>query len=157
MADPKEVLEVCKKVAPGPWEVITGEWEGGWVVNKTLTFNDLPLLTIVTSKGNVEISPLTAEVKIDDGVLINEAAEIFWNAIRIQGKSLVQRLQQVEKELEGKNANLRAVAEAAKRLYEICLDMPIDFPSAGPLVWGMGDLKEALIAAGYGGKSSAEI
>lgn len=55
-------------------------------------------------------------------------------------------------ELEAENAKLRAVAQAAKRLYEICFDMPIDFPSAGPFVWGMGDLKEALIAAGYGGE-----
>ena len=47
---------------------------------------------------------------------------------------------------------LRAVAEVAKHFYEICFDMPIDFPSAGPFVWGMGDLKEALTAAGYGGE-----
>lgn len=47
---------------------------------------------------------------------------------------------------------LRAVAEVAKHFYGICFDMPIDFPSAGPFVWGMGDLKDALAAAGYGGE-----
>ena len=47
---------------------------------------------------------------------------------------------------------LRAVAGVAKHFYGICFDMPIDFPSAGPFVWGMGDLKDALAAAGYGGE-----
>ncbi len=56
------------------------------------------------------------------------------------------------KKLETENAKLRAVAEVAKHFYGICFDMPIDFPSAGPFVWGMGDLKDALAAAGYGGE-----
>ena len=54
--------------------------------------------------------------------------------------------------LRYENAKLRAVAEVAKHFYGICFDMPIDFPSAGPFVWGMGDLKDALAAAGYGGE-----
>ena len=39
---------------------------------------------------------------------------------------------------------LQAVADTAKRLYEICADIPIGFPGADRFVWTMRDLKDAL-------------
>lgn len=44
---------------------------------------------------------------------------------------------------------LKSVAIQACLLYEICADLPIDFPSADRFVWTMGELKAALVAAGY--------
>lgn len=44
---------------------------------------------------------------------------------------------------------LRAVALQARLLYEICADIPIDFPTADRFVWTMGELGDALKAAGY--------
>lgn len=44
---------------------------------------------------------------------------------------------------------LKNIATQARTLYEVCADMPIDFPSAERFVWTMGELKDALIAAGY--------
>ena len=55
------------------------------------------------------------------------------------------RLNNKEDELE----KLRAVALHARGLYEICADLPIDFPSADRFVWTMGELKDALVVAGY--------
>lgn len=43
---------------------------------------------------------------------------------------------------------LRTVAFHANRLYEICADLPIEFPAADRFVWTMGDLQDALKAAG---------
>lgn len=46
-------------------------------------------------------------------------------------------------------AKLRLVAFHANQLYEICADLPIDFPKADWFVWTMGELKDALKAAGF--------
>jgi len=118
-----EILEVCEKSPVGPWKYEREEQSAN-AFGLNLVFE-----TVVDANG----------VKI---LRSNDK----WLAlfIAISRTALPQLAEEVIK--------LRAVAEVAKHFYGICFDMPIDFPSAGPFVWGMGDLKDALAAAGYGGE-----
>lgn len=71
----------------------------------------IPSLTIVTPKGSVTVNLLTAEVKIDDGVLVDEVAKTFWEEIKVQGKSLIRE-----------NANLRATIAVMHKLMTNTMD-----------------------------------
>ena len=119
-----EILEVCEKSPVGPWKYEREEQSTGAESGLKLVFE-----TVVDANG---VRILRSNDK--------------WLAqfIAISRTALPQLAEEVIK--------LRAVAEVAKHFYGICFDMPIDFPSAGPFVWGMGDLKDALAAAGYGGE-----
>lgn len=118
-----EILAVCEKSPLGPWKYEREEQSTGAESGLKLVFE-----TVVDANG---VKILRSHDK--------------WLAlfIAISRTALPQLAEEVIK--------LRAVAEVAKHFYGICFDMPIDFPSAGPFVWGMGDLKDALAAAGYGG------
>ena len=117
-----EILEVCEKAPVGPWKYEREEQSAN-AFGLNLVFE-----TVVDANG----------VKI-----LRSHDKWLAQFIAISRTALPQLAEEVIK--------LRAVAEVAKHFYGICFDMPIDFPSAGPFVWGMGDLKEALTAAGYGG------
>lgn len=123
MYDPKKVLEVCEKAPVGPWKYEREEQSAN-AFGLNLVFE-----TVVDANG----------VKI-----LRSHDKWLAQFIAISRTALPQLAEEVIK--------LRAVAEVAKHFYGICFDMPIDFPSAGPFVWGMGDLKDALVAAGYGGE-----
>lgn len=123
-----EILEICHKATEGPWE--TAGRNSEYIINKN-NFN--VCLTRRSQDARFIALARTALPQLAEEVIkLRAVAEVI--------------------ELEKENAKLRAVAEVAKHFYGICFDMPIDFPSAGPFVWGMGDLKEALTAAGYGGE-----
>ena len=66
-----------------------------------------PTISIITPKGNVVISPITAEVEFQGDVLPNESAKVFWSAIEIEGKSLID-----------KNKGLQVEKEFYKRAFE---------------------------------------
>ena len=119
-----EILAVCEKSPLGPWKYEREEQSTGAESGLKLVFE-----TVVDANG---VRILRSNDK--------------WLAqfIALARTALPQLAEEVIK--------LRAVAEVAKHFYGICFDMPIDFPSAGPFVWGMGDLKDALAAAGYGGE-----
>lgn len=118
----KEILAVCDKATEGPWKYEREEQSAN-AFGLNLVFE-----TVVDANG----------VKI-----LRSHDKWLAQFIAISRTALPQLAEEVIK--------LRAVAEVAKHFYGICFDMPIDFPSAGPFVWGMGDLKDALAAAGYGG------
>ncbi len=118
-----EILEVCEKAPVGPWKYEREEQSAN-AFGLNLVFE-----TVVDANG----------VKI-----LRSHDKWLAQFIAISRTALPQLAEEVIK--------LRAVAEVAKHFYGICFDMPIDFPSAGPFVWGMGDLKDALAAAGYGGE-----
>lgn len=130
-----EILAVCEKATEGPWQIVEqGKW-GRFILDRNSNY---ALEMDYPENDNFVVVARTVLPQLAQRVLELEGeVDPYW----------MNKAQ----ELDTENANLRAVAEAAKRLYEICFDMPIDFPSAGPFVWGMGDLKEALTAAGYGG------
>ena len=119
-----EILAVCEKSPLGPWKYEREEQSTGAESGLKLVFE-----TVVDANG---VRILRSNDK--------------WLAqfIAISRTALPWLAEEVIK--------LRAVAGVAKHFYGICFDMPIDFPSAGPFVWGMGDLKDALVAAGYGGE-----
>ena len=119
-----EILAVCEKSPLGPWKYEREEQSTGAESGLKLVFE-----TVVDANG----------VKI-----LRSHDKWLAQFIAISRTALPQLAEEVIK--------LRAVAEVAKHFYGICFDMPIDFPSAGPFVWGMGDLKDALAAAGYGGE-----
>ena len=123
MHDPKEILEICSRATEGPW-----------VRLDTPDYSEIYASPVISASSPLAL--VAGEVNAD-----------FIAFARVALPEFAQRVIELEKE----NANLRAVAEVAKHFYGICFDMPIDFPSAGPFVWGMGDLKDALAAAGYGG------
>ena len=133
MIDPKEVLEECKKATPG--------WRRGNLAS-----------TIVTDAIDENVFGDKANRDFYGGSLVAESIHPANRDFAILARNVLPELAQRVIELEAENARLRAVAEVAKHFYGICFDMPIDFPSAGPFVWGMGDLKDALAAAGYGGE-----
>ena len=123
-----EILEVCEKATPGPWVHLSplADWESnrpGGLPRRIVTTED-------REEGQIDI--------------LEDISESNADFIALSRTALPQLAEEVIK--------LRAVAEVAKHFYGICFDMPIDFPVAGPFVWGMGDLKDALIAAGYGGE-----
>ena len=119
-----EILAVCEKSPLGPWKYEREEQSTGAESGLKLVFE-----TVVDANG----------VKI-----LRSNDKWLAQFIAISRTALPWLAEEVIK--------LRAVAEVAKHFYGICFDMPIDFPSAGPFVWGMGDLKDALAAAGYGGE-----
>ena len=119
-----EILAVCEKSPLGPWKYEREEQSTGAESGLKLVFE-----TVVDANG----------VKI-----LRSHDKWLAQFIAISRTALPQLAEEVIK--------LRAVAEVAKHFYGICFDMPIDFPSAGPFVWGMGDLKDVLAAAGYGGE-----
>ena len=135
MFDPKEVLALCEKATPGPWQIIEQGKLGRFVLD-----------------GNNNYALEMDYPENDNFVVVARAVlpELAQRVIELKGKVDPYWMNKAQ-ELEKENAKLRAVAEVAKHFYGICFDMPIDFPSAGPFVWGMGDLKDALAAAGYGG------
>lgn len=135
MFDPKEVLALCEKATPGPWQIIEQGKLGRFVLD-----------------GNNNYALEMDYPENDNFVVVARAVlpELAQRVIELEGKVDPYWMNKAQ-ELEKENAKLRAVAEVAKHFYGICFDMPIDFPSAGPFVWGMGDLKDALAAAGYGG------
>ena len=136
MFDPKEVLALCEKATPGPWQIIEQGKLGRFVLD-----------------GNNNYALEMDYPENDNFVVVARAVlpELAQRVIELEGKVDPYWMNKAQ-ELEKENAKLRAVAEVAKHFYGICFDMPIDFPSAGPFVWGMGDLKDALAAAGYGGE-----
>lgn len=84
----------------------------------TLVDNHKPNITIVTPKGNVIIDLLTAEVEISEGVLVSEAAKVFWEAIKLEGKSLAESKAEAER-LREELAETREFAEAMLKERDI--------------------------------------
>jgi hypothetical protein len=77
-----------------------------------------------------------------------EVLKLFIEPDKNQGLILHYAYQAMPKYAE-ELIKLRTVAIQARLLYEICADIPIDFPAADRFVWTMGELNDALKAAGY--------
>lgn len=65
----------------------------------TAQVNDKPTLAIVTSHGQIVIDLTTAEVEYQGDVLPSEAAKVLWSEIKIEGKSLVEKIIALETQL----------------------------------------------------------
>ena len=142
--DIDEILEMCSRATPGPWEAEHGEWDCNWECGHKAgdpeCHKEICECEHIKQYIPADVRPLFT-VDCGDFMGLSDDNADF---IALARTALPQLAEEVIK--------LRAVAEVAKHFYGICFDMPIDFPSAGPFVWGMGDLKDALAAAGYGGE-----
>ncbi len=132
MHDPKEVLEICNKATPGPWEVEKYHFEEpGYeqFIKQAAIVHWGNEETACTITRNNWSNPLMADL----------------NFIALARTALPELAQRVI-ELEADNAKLRAVAEAAqelRRAWEDEVDRDTEAEFAGELI-------QALADAGYG-------
>jgi len=148
MYDPKEVLKVCEKATPGPWEVNTDH-----------RFIDIinprnPKIRIATAVTENDADCITlARTALPEFAQRVIELEAYIKAIEKNNSYLVDMVQQSEKE----NTNLRAMAEAARISLKGCLPDEEGFVvcDGHPYACDGCDtypLKQAFIAAGYGGE-----
>ena len=145
MFDPKEVLALCEKATPGPWQIIEQGKLGRFVLD-----------------GNNNYALEMDYPENDNFVVVARAVlpELAQRVIELEGKVDPYWMNKAQ-ELEKENAKLRAVAEAAKGIEWVyggdnLEGMWLLCPCCGKgEIDGHNDdckLHQALVAAGYGGE-----
>ncbi len=148
MIGPKEILALCASVTPGPWEWVEDTWHGGH--------------SGIVGANNTEVLFPNHCNEGDGGAawfdeLPSDADKDFIALARTALPELAQRVIALEEE----NTKLRAVAEGGKISLRHCLPDPDEdegfvtcdgYPDACHQC-SAGKLREALIAAGYGGET----
>jgi hypothetical protein len=167
MTDPKEVLELSKKIPPGPWKYDREEQDAGTKFGLQLVFDcvvdtDGDRLLRLYDKALAQFIALSRTAMPDLAQRVIELEEELSVLKEAWGGKKVANWTLEALRLQDENAKLRAVVEGGKISLRHCLPDPDEdeecvtcdgYPDACHQC-SAGKLREALIAltsAGYGG------
>lgn len=103
MYDPKEVLEVCKKAKPGPWDVSHGDWDCDWECgrkwNDPKCYNEIINCEHIKQRSAASLSNAFT-VDCGDYMGLSDENADFISLARMALPEFAERIIKLEKEKE---------------------------------------------------------